>query len=709
MENNQQNAPTQVASGTDNSPQVADEYSTPIPQGATSSLGDEYSTPIPEGATSAPQAPQVPEKTGLQRAEEAVTGANETDPNWKAPATGGMISGAMKSAATGLGGILDLITKPQESLTSGMNLNPKELADGYKKANPGASQQQVAAFVNNIINNPHQAPPKVLQEISTWLHQGQQPNGLWENIGALGEQALEWIGGEGLLKLTTAPAKAVQAGQAVTQVADTAAHMKQAGQVASFLKANPKIAGLLTVGLKAAKDALGVGAQNYMHNEDVGEAVKAGAFGGAVAAPIHALGEVAGSVANSAEEMLPKNVETNIPTQRLNPEGVVKDTIPVSAAHPEAPEPTTATGKFLQGAATKKGAFDFTEGRVQPAATKAANDNFADVAKNAVDDLHDAQGVEDAPAHPTLNTVDEAAKYMQGEAKKTYSKLDEAAQPDVDAWEAQYGKGVPKGTPNAAVLGPDGQPVVGDHYVNPITAEGEPIPDKPKLFTELQDQINGAKDTIGNPGESQVDKQKAIQDLPKFEQEMKDFLAKHSDIVDQGELDTANQVYAKSKRFEWVADKVRQATRGAGQGSIFKGDIQSLSPKSLESLPRQYDTRFGEGSFLDLLGTKGYRNYNDVVNAMKNPKTGSMFFEWLKSVPLGFGKVLGSIPAGALADKILFDPVVGERIVNGFKKFADNAAAAAKAPGVAASATGAFNKPKAQNAYAGISSDLGGK
>jgi hypothetical protein len=658
-----------------------------------------------------PQQQQAPNKTGLENFEDELN--KDTLAN---PAITHVVTGAVKSAATGLGGIIDLIKQSGQSSRPTDAIDPKRIAQLYSLTHPGASAQQVAAYTNSVIQNPHTAPSKTIMDMSAWLHQGQQPSGFWEQLGSLGEQALEWIGPDAVLKMTTAPAKAAKAGEVVSQVADSAAHIKQAGQVASFLKANPKLAGLITVGLKAAKDALGTGAQNYLHNEDTDEALKAGAFGGLVSAPIHAVGAAVSHFANEAEDLLPKNVPLDIPSQEfhqpLNPvnlDEVVKDTVPVSAVHPEAADQTTTTGKFLQGAATKKGAFDFTEQHVQPAATKAAQDNFADVAKTAVGDLHEAQGIEHAPEHPTLNTVDEAAKYMQGEAKKTYTKLDEAAQPEVDAWEAQYGKGVPKGTPNVNVLGPDGQPLVGDHHLTPITAEGEPIPEKPKLFTELQDQINGAKDTISNPGESQVDKQKAIQDLPKFEQEMKDFLTKHGDVVDQAELDKANQVYAKSKRFEWVADKIRQATRGAGQGSVFKGDIQSLSPKSLESLPRQYDTRFGEGSFLDLLGTKGYRNYNDVVNAMKNPKTGSMFFEWLKSVPFGFGKVLGSIPAGAVADKILFDPVVGEKIVNGFKKFAAQAEAAAKAPGVAASGAGAFNKPKAQSAYAGISSDLGGK
>lgn len=57
---NIQNGPNSVATGISNNPPATDEYSTPLPQGATTAppQQDEYSTPIPQGATTSSSEPQ---------------------------------------------------------------------------------------------------------------------------------------------------------------------------------------------------------------------------------------------------------------------------------------------------------------------------------------------------------------------------------------------------------------------------------------------------------------------------------------------------------------------------------------------------------------------------------------------------------------------------------------------------------------------------
>ena len=56
------------------------------------------------------QQPQPP-KTGMQRANDALTGANEKDPMWQSPYVGGLLSGGLKSATNMVGNVLDMITQ----------------------------------------------------------------------------------------------------------------------------------------------------------------------------------------------------------------------------------------------------------------------------------------------------------------------------------------------------------------------------------------------------------------------------------------------------------------------------------------------------------------------------------------------------------------------------------------------------------------------
>jgi hypothetical protein len=669
-----------------------------IPSGATiggpAQSGLQVGAPIPQGATiGSPLTEQGnAQKTALQNFTDSESNVPaNSNPLTDNPEVGKIISGATKSAASGLGGVWDMITNAKGNENT-RRLDPQGIASLYKELHPAATPQQIAAYVNNVISDPKSAPSQTVMDVSQWLHSAGQPAGFWENVGSIGEQALEWIGMDGISKLATAPLKEVAAAKTATTLPelDTVAHAKAVSAVTTFLKENPKIAGLVTVGLKASKDALGVGVQNYAHNEDPNEAVNAGLLGGALGAPLHAIGELAGSVADAGDELTPTHVN------------VAGQDIPVAATHPELPQPTSLSGKIIQGAATKAGATNFVANEVQPAAVNAVQKNFAQSASDVVDQLNKIQNPdgEAQVVKPTLDTVDQTAKYMKGEAQKTYQKLDAAGQADIDAWEAKYGKDA-KAKPTVTMM-------THEDKLLPIDENGNKIPPKPKLFTELQDQISDTKSTIGNSGASQVDKQQAIKDLPMYEQEMKDFLTKHGQAVNPGELDAANSTYSKGLRYDYLADKLRQATKGAGSGTLFNGDITSLSPKALENLPRQYETKFGEGSFTDLLGSKGAKNYNDIVNTLKTPKTGRLFFQMLQHLPLYVGKI-GTIPSGAVADKILFDPVAGQRVLNAFREIEETANATAKAPGVAASAGGVLHSTALKNAYKQVASPLGGK
>jgi hypothetical protein len=120
-------------------------------------------------------------------------------------------------------------------------------------------------------------PSQHLKDAADWLHQGGQPDGFWEGVGALGEQVLEFIGTDGLLKLAGGAIEGTAAG---AKAINAAKQLKAAQQVSETLATHPRLAGIVAVGLKASKDATMMGAQTYAHTEDPGQAAGAAALGG---------------------------------------------------------------------------------------------------------------------------------------------------------------------------------------------------------------------------------------------------------------------------------------------------------------------------------------------------------------------------------------------------------------------------------------------
>jgi hypothetical protein len=197
------------------------------------------------------------------------------------------MAGALKSGANGLAGVIDLINNPHGQLQAQPSAEDvKAGMEFYRSVHPGASAQQAAAFVQKGIDAGRQPVSSNLKDASDFLRSAGQPTGWWENVGAAGEQLLEYIGGEGLLKLASAPAKVTSAAKAGTAAIDTIGHITAASQVAKTLQENPRLAGLVSIALKASKDAFMQGApdalvtggktgaalagQNYLHYRDPG-------------------------------------------------------------------------------------------------------------------------------------------------------------------------------------------------------------------------------------------------------------------------------------------------------------------------------------------------------------------------------------------------------------------------------------------------------
>jgi hypothetical protein len=186
------------------------------------------------------------------------------------PVANALLRGGLKSAASGLGGLVHLahwITAPHQEdfqlryLAEHPAAKPEEIQNAWQ-------QQQQANTADH------------LQKAGDWLREGTEPKGIAENIGAIGEQVLEYLSGERLLGLAGRAGAAAEGAQTVGRGAMATNRLKNAQELASTLAKNPKAAGYLAVGIRAVQSAAGVGAQTMLHTEDPEQAQHAAELGG---------------------------------------------------------------------------------------------------------------------------------------------------------------------------------------------------------------------------------------------------------------------------------------------------------------------------------------------------------------------------------------------------------------------------------------------
>jgi hypothetical protein len=236
-----------------------------------------------------------------------------------------MVAGAVKSAGSLVGTILDLVGHAGAKTGNGVDAS---WALHYKQTHPNASDDDVAQAYQQTWGakvNQH------VQNAADWLRSGSQPQGFWENVGAVGEQVLEYIGTDGLLRLAGAPAKVEEAWNAATRATEG---LKNAQQIMQTLARNPKIAGLLAIGLKATGDAMTMAGQTYLHTEDPRQAVEAGGIGGL----LHVGAEGVSAAGQWLREVAPRmlnigGVDIPVLAPQLNEAGA-----PVEGGAPGAPK-----------------------------------------------------------------------------------------------------------------------------------------------------------------------------------------------------------------------------------------------------------------------------------------------------------------------------------------------------------------------------------
>ena len=375
---------------------------------------------------------------------------------------------------------------------------------------------------------------------------------------------------------------------------------------------------------------------------------------------------------------------------------IAGENVPVSSLQTAEPG---AAAKAMKPFATAEGAEKMINEVIQPKAVKAT---VANLGKSAVDDVNTLRTIrgEDPLVYKRneLSTIDDAHRLAKEEAQKTYRPLDSAVNNDMEAWDAKtkdWQDKNPQPLPRPKASPSTDQKTAGSkqYDTEAFKAEKQYWADqkeafdaenpKPKTFTQLQDQVIKAERDIKLG--SQEETQKAIENLPKYEKEIKAFTDKHSDLVAPNELDAANALYRKSKQYEFIADKINPVLRGTeGTVSPLKHVTNSISLETLEGLPGKMKVEFGNASNPDpmarLLGTDGMNNYNTVIESLKNPISGKeTILNWALAHQTGLlGQAAGVPVIKALVNKMLFDPEFGSRIVSGWRATAAVTKTAAK-------------------------------
>lgn len=453
---------------------------------------------------------------------------------------------------------------------------------------------------------------------------------------------------------------------------------RAAAQEAQFrekagLRANDQNAAMIRHAVSAVPivgptaSAIGEAAAHDLHIGD-DEGVNWSGLAGDVFGPLATLGmgKAVGKLGKAAEStsdaMLPKT------------KTIAGVDVPVSA-----PQIAGAKGipeRLATKLATQPAAQEFLNNHVQPEAVKTTAQNLVAPALATVDDLRRLRGQPLASANPpAIQSIDGIVDTLRTEAKPTFQTLDKAVEPELTQWEAdkqawEHANPEPAVPKAPSTLSPTTAQTAAEKASGRAQwkaekdawqasrDEWEEDNPKPKTFTELQDQVKDAKRTIGSESSSQVDKADAKRNLPLHQQEIDDYINKYGSAVSRDELDAANKAWAQSHQYEWLADRVRTATRGTtGTASTLKQTPMRLNVGSLERMPSAFDNQYGAGAFKQLIGPQAMHNYNDVINALTNPIKGATPFDSFLTKTL---RTLEA-PVSYVSNRLLFDPAFGQK------------------------------------------------
>ena len=457
------------------------------------------------------------------------------------------------------------------------------------------------------------------------LEQASQPTNTAQVVGASLEGIAEFMLGDEALKGLS--------------LADRLGLVKK---VAELADESPLLKKIIGHGFQAVRQGAAAAAQQTLHGATPEEAATTGGAAAGIGFGAGLGIEGAGALYRSIEGARPTTLN------------IAGTEVPVS--QPQTVNPSRTT-RALSTLASRQGAQGMIDTATQPAAVKATTGNIINSIQDNLGHIRAING--NTEPIPEPQTIKEGAQALYKEAQSTWQKLDQAGQGEIDAWKELVNEGKKK----AEEAGGEGNFYGAGKEYTP--------PPKPKTFSELQDLKRGVQKSMmkNGPTPELLDLQK------KVDGEISDFIDRHGESVNSGELAAANHAANLSDRYNWISKNIEGALRGTeGTESTLKQVKTSINVSKLESLPAKYnamaDTSFGKGpTFQELLGPEGMKNYNNVINALKNPIKAGTFGDFWNVAKNFFGK----IPASPqwIADKILFDPEVGQKVLQRFNSLVE--------------------------------------
>jgi hypothetical protein len=433
--------------------------------------------------------------------------------------------------------------------------------------------------------------------------------------------------------------------------------LKAASGVAAIFEKSPKLMHAAQVGATMLRHGAVQGAQTLAKTGDVNEATKEGVTQALVSGVLGGAGAAVSGFAENAAPEAEKIAGVEVPKTPLN------------EAKP------SLKAKILKPLATTEGAQKAIDTQTQPQAVKATIANLDQSALDKINNLRGLRGETPAEFDPkTVQSVGNIADHLQNEAQTTYKKFDKVSDELRTEWQQQV-KDVKTQNKEALQAWKDSQ--VSDEGSEPKPSKPKPeeipAPPEPESFTDMQAQIQKARNTLKSSAPNDA-KEAAIHTLDEYNQKIEDFTNKHSEAAGVGddERRAANKAYQTSTRYDWINNKLQSAlTNSAGATGDEISEVKKINPITLKAMPGQFDKKFGEGSFRAMLGEGGWNNYLNVIKALQNPIVKNRFSELAKhSVVAGSAQ----IPAGMAADRVLFSPPEGSM----FLRLADKAVKAAK-------------------------------
>jgi hypothetical protein len=334
---------------------------------------------------------------------------------------------------------------------------------------------------------------------------------------------------------------------------------------------------------------------------------------------------------------------------------------------------------------TEKAAGEMIAKYTQPKAVEATYSNLTEKALDEIDNLRSVRAEPSIKTTaPAIKNPAEASSLMKQEAQKTYQPLDTAIESDHAAWEKEklewenIDNPKPEVRPKASPT--TGQQTAGSKAVEAQRFKGEmqawkdanegweAANPEPKSFAELQGDIQRANRTINSnsPAITSDMRSQAIKDLDTANKQMAEFTNKYSNLVNPGELQAANKLYSEAFKMSELSDKLKPIIKGTTgtQSSMIREPLH-INVERLESIPNELNKEvgWGDGEFEKFMGPARMSNWNDVINALKNPLKGKASL--LDSIPY-VGKALGLLP-DVVMNKLLFDPEFGRSILQMYK------------------------------------------